>query len=316
MSKLFFGEEGFLVKRKIFQEIRFFLEKNPNAKIEKFEAGQGQNKLDEFKEKYRQGGGLFSSKKLLVLDNAEELVKEEQEEIAKILEDSRVNEVLLGWVGKKQKNKLFSFFAEKNGLEEIKKLNSQQIGEWIKEETAFRTGNKLGINQSAVSRLDVFFGRDMWRLDRELEKLINYCVGAKEISPEIVDRLCAGNIETKIFALVDAIGKKDKRKSLEQIGFLISQGDDQFYIFSMMVYQMRNLAQVFNCRKKGIFSARAISREIGLHPYVAEKTLRQAGNFSEKKIKNLYELLSRLDNLIKTGKIEIKEALLDFTVKV
>jgi DNA polymerase-3 subunit delta len=115
---------------------------------------------------------------------------------------------------------------------------------------------------------------------------------------------------------VDSIGNRNKARSLELLEFLLSKKEDAFHIFSMIVYQFRNLALVFDCKNKGIFNSQGVAQKTGLHPFVAQKTLNQINYFSSSQVKNFYQQIFSLDIKSKSGKIEIKEALKDFIIKI
>jgi DNA polymerase III delta subunit len=84
----------------------------------------------------------------------------------------------------------------------------------------------------------------------------------------------------------------------------------------MIVYQFRNLALVFDCKNKGVFNSQGVAQKTGLHPFVAQKTLNQTSFFSASQVKDFYQQIFSLDIKSKSGKIEIKEALRDFIIKI
>jgi DNA polymerase-3 subunit delta len=121
-----------------------------------------------------------------------------------------------------------------------------------------------------------------------------------------VELLVKPEIDLNIFEMVDALGQKDKSKTLKLFNQHLKQGDDEQYLFSMFVYQIRNLIRV---------KAPQIGR-LDMHPFVIEKSRKQARNFSFEDLKKIYQKLFEIDLSVKTGKINIKSALETFIVEL
>ena len=311
--RVFFGEEDFLVQRALWKFKREFIEKNPQALVEIFDGGE--NSVKDFLYSLSQGSGLFVQKKMVVLENVFDFDKDSQEKILKFLEsDFNLKggvELVIAWRGRAKKTKLFNFLSKEGQVAEFKKNTPLEAEKFIL--------NKLEgvgkIEPRASRRLAMILSGNLWLLDRELEKLINFKAG-KTITEKDVDEMCDGEVSVKIFDLVDAIGNKNKKRAYEILSSLLNQGEDGFYILSMMIFQIRNLALVLDCREKGISDSRVIAQKIGLHPYVAQKTLGQLGRFSVVQVKEIYQRAFSLDINSKSGKINIKEALEDFVIKI
>jgi DNA polymerase-3 subunit delta len=312
MLKFYFGEEDFLISQMVKKNKQDFITKNPQALVEIFEAGDVL--VQDFLVAISQGGGLFSAKKLVVLKDVFLLNKADQEKILDFFkkELKKLNEVeiLITANGKLKSSKLGNFFKKNAEAKEFKKASFQEVQRFVHkklEGSDFEPG--------IVNRMAELFGDNLWILDRELEKLINLNLGEK-ITIENIENLDGVKIEAKIFDLVDSIGNRNKARSLELLEFLLSKKEDAFHIFSMIVYQFRNLALVFDCKNKGIFNSQGVAQKTGLHPFVAQKTLNQINYFSSSQIKNFYQQIFSFDIKAKSGKIEIKEALKDFIIKI
>jgi DNA polymerase-3 subunit delta len=100
--------------------------------------------------------------------------------------------------------------------------------------------------------------------------------------------------------------KKDALLLLHQH---LEKGEDPFYLFSMLVYQLRNMLKIADLKENFGYPEREISRVSDMHPFVVRKTLNQIRNFSFAKLTKLYQKLSQLDVMMKTGKIEAELAL-------
>jgi DNA polymerase-3 subunit delta len=119
------------------------------------------------------------------------------------------------------------------------------------------------------------------------------------------------NVNLNIFEIVDAIADKNQRKALRTLYGHLENGVDPYYIFSMIVYQFRNLLKVKALAKNALAYA-GIIKKAGLHPYVVKKTFEQCKKFDLEELKRLFNQLARLDIETKTGKIDMAEGLYQF----
>jgi DNA polymerase III delta subunit len=96
-----------------------------------------------------------------------------------------------------------------------------------------------------------------------------------------------------IFKFVDSVFELNRKKTYLQAQQLFNQDVVPFYIFSMLLYGLRNVAHAkFNSAKFNKMS-----------PFVKNKSKKQAENFTEAQVLNLFEVFYKLDVKVKTGVI-------------
>ena len=78
-------------------------------------------------------------------------------------------------LGKKEKE-LFTFLNKQKFVQEFKKFNNSELAAWIKKEAEVRGG---AISSRAIQVLIGLVGYDLWQLDREIDKLVNFKHGEK-----------------------------------------------------------------------------------------------------------------------------------------
>jgi DNA polymerase-3 subunit delta len=319
MKTFLWGEEDFLIWRKINNEKNDFKKKNPQAICREFDLEEDFDG-DQLTEILSQGGGLFSQEELFVLGDIFSLSLSQQRELKKILsginfEGERKNIILFhrGSLKKYKGNHLCKFVLNNFSSLEFRKISAAEITGWLLAEAEFLSGNKINIDRSVCERLILLSQSNLWFLHNEIKKLINYIGDRKDIKMEDLEEISCGKIEAKIFDLVDAIGQKDKRKAISLIASLTDQGSGEFYIFSMIVFQLRNLAKIYDIRKE---NNQWIARKAKLHPFVVEKTKRQLVNFSRQEIKRAYNRLAEFDYGFKTGKINPEKALYELVISL
>jgi DNA polymerase-3 subunit delta len=147
-------------------------------------------------------------------------------------------------------------------------------------------------------------------MENEIKKLVTY---KNSITVADVKKIVTSEIETNIFNLVDALGQKNLKKALIEVKNMLKKGENEIYILSMIIYQMRNLILVKNIlvnnQQPTTNNQQLISRKLALHPFVVKKTLLQVKNFTLEKLKEIYQKLVDFDIAVKTGKIEPGNAL-------
>ena len=317
MIYLIFGEENFLVKKEQEKIAGIFLSENPKAIFEKFDV---EDEWDFFKikESLNQGGGLFSSKKLILIKNIDKIKKEEAEALTDFIKNSFSNDsdnFIIFTAGEKvsKKEKVFRLIFSKGKVLEFKKLQGDSLRKWIIGQVNF-LDKSIRIDPDAVSQLELIFRKDLWQLGNAINVLVNFCDSGddRRIKKTDVENLCRGEISVKIFDFVDAIGSRNKSRAIDLFYALINQGENGFYILSMILFQLRNLVKVFSLAKTGQSNSLIISKKLSIHPYVVQKTLGQLKNFSSGSLKKIYQQIADIDYQAKTGEKSIEDGLTDF----
>jgi DNA polymerase-3 subunit delta len=166
-----------------------------------------------------------------------------------------------------------------------------------------RVGAKgASIERPAADALAIAVGDDLRLLDSEIEKLAIYVGDERPITSADVDLLVPYAGTANVFAMVDAIGRRDGRTALHLLHKLLDENAAPLYLLSMIVRQFRILIQVKELSAQGL-AASTIAKRAGLHPFVAEKAGRQAMNFSMGQLEVIYARLLETDLAIKTGQM-------------
>jgi len=215
---------------------------------------------------------------------------------------------------------LLLFLKKYSQSQEFQPLGGQKLKSWAKKEFE-NYGAK--IEEKALDKLIDFVGNDLWQMVNEIKKLVSYRAsrqrgeGGKEnevlfdqkkgvrIELEDVELLVRPKIETDIFETIDAIASKDKKRALKFIKAHLERGDSPLYLFSMIVFQFRNLLMVKDLIERNLPSYFLT----GLHPFVIKKSILLSNKFRFLELKKIYQKIFQIDIDIKTGKIEPEIAL-------
>jgi DNA polymerase-3 subunit delta len=193
--------------------------------------------------------------------------------------------------------------AEKHELGHVQNFGGPKRGEltgWVAKRVEAKGAT---IERPAADALAVAVGDDLRLLDSEIEKLVIYVGGERSITADDVELLVPYAGAANVFAMVDAIGRRDGRTALRSLHKLLDENAAPLYLLSMIVRQFRILIQVKELSAQGL-AASTIAKRAGLHPFVAEKAGRQAMNFSMGQLEVIYARLLETDLAIKTGQVE------------
>src|SRR5688572_13858291 len=178
-----------------------------------------------------------------------------------------------------------------------------ELGRWI-ERRAKQHGGR--IEGPAIRQLSQLAPDDLGMLDSEVQKLITYADG-RAVTVDDVSLLSASP-EVTIFGLLDALGQNQRGPALTHLRQLFQRGERSEMIVPQIAGSLRRLIQARELLDQGLRGA-ALAGKLGVHPFVAEKTERQARQYRIEQLEAALRLLLRTDRAIKTGEAEPELAL-------
>lgn len=178
-------------------------------------------------------------------------------------------------------------------------LEGFAINKWIRTEVKDRGGF---IDEDAIKELASLLGSDLWVLSSEIDKLIAYAYDRKIVRDDI-KILVNGKFDDNIFHFIDALGSRDKKKSLELLNEQFSSGAHPLYVLTMLTRQFRILLSIQSLLSRGK-SKKDISLFLGIHPFVVTKFLQNITKYSRDEIKFFYQELVKIDLQLKSGMIK------------
>ena len=227
--------------------------------------------------------------------------------------DTEICTLMLAYLKKFKRDDLNIIFYESNAMDkrrglfkwlndndEVKRYTFDILQGKDLEEFAKNGIVKLGggITGTALGSLCFAVGGDLARMKNEIEKLCMYKDG-EQITLEDVQLLVQRNVESDVFKMIDALGKRDFKTAREEFGRLLFNGNNEFYLFSMITYQFRNLVRIKYLFDKG-FVADEIVKMTKLHPFVVKKIILVAQSFKMSELCSIYNNLLEMDLATKT----------------
>lgn len=105
------------------------------------------------------------------------------------------------------------------------------------------------------------------------------------------------------FKLLDAIARGNITIALRHISDLWSQGEAPLRVLGAIVFQYRQLVVIKSALDDNI-NPYEIAKECKIHPFVASKLTPLARNTDWDKLKTIYDEIAKIDEALKSGKIE------------
>ena len=295
---LLYGEEAYLK--------RMYKEKLRNALVEK---------EDTMNYNYYAGKGIsipeiidvsetmpfFADRRLLIIENsgffksANELgdyVKELPETTYLVFVEEEID----------KRNKLYKAVKDKGRVVEMTRQDNKTLTTWVLGK--LKTENK-NITRAALELIFTKTGDDMENIEKELEKLVCYCMNQESITPKEVEEVCTVTITNKIFDMISAIGEKKKEKALELYYDLLALKEPPMRILFLIVRQFNLLLQVKELKRLGREHGE-IARKTSLAPFLVGKYLSQAKHFEKEQLRNALTDCADTEEAVKTGRLNDK----------
>ena len=251
---------------------------------------------------------FLSSRRLIVLEDAESIPKGRKEAFSQLMDDlpDTAALVLIEQVrGDRERDYqkgsfLYAWTQEHSDLAYVRafmKPRGSAFIQWLVERSDGR------IEQDAAQLLAHSVEEDPLLAEQELNKLLNYVNDERPIRIEDIERLTPSHGHLDIFSVVDKLG--DKQGSLPRLQRLL-EDQDPAYVFLMMVRQFRLM----------ILARRAIDigedpiKSMKVPPFVVKKVSAQSRQFTSAELKGIYQRLLDLDVSVKRGEADLSLDLL------
>ena len=179
-----------------------------------------------------------------------------------------------------------------------------KLSEWIRNRVKSAGGQ---ITPQAAEMLASRVGLEPRLLDLEIGKLLAYANYARSIDIDDVVYLTPDSAGAPDFALVNALRAHDARQALNLLQRELAE-KDPLQIFQGIVFQFRQLLLAREILDEGGREDDVV-RQLGVHPFVAQKAVEHARRFTLPDLELIYRRLLELDEALKTSGMEGELAL-------
>ena len=197
-------------------------------------------------------------------------------------------------------------------------VSKKQLPEWVAEQFARL---EAPADRDACRALVEAVGDDVGDLASEIQKLATWANG-EPITRAAVEELAVGRAETPIFAVTDSWGRRDVAATLRAAESLLDRSHrprsgELIRLVASLVAHVGRVRKASRLADEGVRSSEIASR-LKIHPFVAEKSAKQAGNFSPEELAQATVRLAELDAGAKGGsrlppELQLERTLVEIT---
>jgi DNA polymerase-3 subunit delta len=263
--------------------------------------------------------GLFGGEwRAVIVDGVEAWKAADVKEIETYLEEPSPTTVLALAGDGVKKDSALAKLAAKAGEFHAYEIAKRQLPQWVGEQFA-RLG--ASADRDACRALVEAVGDDLGDLSSEIQKLATWANG-EQITRAVVEQLAVGRAETPIFAVTDAWGSRDVAGALRATESLLEcshrpRSGELMRTVGSLVSHVGRVRKIAALVDEGVRPSEAASR-LKMHPFVAEKAAKQAGNFSKDELAQATVRLAELDAGAKGGsrlpaELQLERTLVEIT---
>ena len=201
-------------------------------------------------------------------------------------------------LGKKlgTREKLLAAVKKSGEVHNFEQPSGRELVRWV-----VGHAEKLGLDlpEDVARGLAERCSGDKMRLMSETEKLALY-VGERQATDENVEALCPPDVQSNIFAFVDALAAGDRGKALKLLEDLVGTGEPPLRVTHMVRRQFRLVALARTRFQRGA-SLGEVASELKVPPFLARKLEEQASGLREETLERALDLVLDLERGLKGG---------------
>lgn len=210
-----------------------------------------------------------------------------------------------------KRTKIFKALGKKGSTVEFKKQTDDVLARWV--------GGRIlkegkGMTQAAYNLFISKTGTDMENIDKELEKLICYCLDKEMIEVTDVVAVTTEQIQNKVFDMVDAIAGHQQKRALDLYYDLLALKEPAMRIMFLITQQFQRMMVVKSMSNQG-FGNKDIATKAGCPEWAVRKYQGQCRSFTMEQLKQAIKDGVDYEEAVKTGRMNDQMAVELFIVQ-
>lgn len=191
---------------------------------------------------------------------------------------------------------IYRMLNQEGFLYEAKELRGKHLVNWLIDFSESK--GKTLTEENAQLLIDIA-GENRNLLEVQLEKVLTFLGDEKEIDHKVIKSITSDLKEYTIFDLQDALGKKDKKKSLTIALKLINSGTEPTHIIYMLTRFFVGISRVNEIKEQKL-NVYAAAKIVGTHYAFYDGFLKARSLYSDKNVFNAAKALFKAELLTKT----------------
>lgn len=305
---LLYGQERYLIKQYRDKLVKAMVNEGDTMNFSSFEGdGINQKEIIDLAETLP----FFADKRVILIEDAG-IFKKNGDELGEYLTSSPdTTHFIFVEESVDKRSKLYKAAAKCGNPVEFKEQTDETLARWI---SMRLRKEKKGMSQAAYNLFISKTGTDMENIDKELEKLICYCLNKDAIETFDVEAVTTEQTTSKVFEMVDAITSHKQRHALDLYYDLLALKEPPMRIMYLISRQFQILMTVKAMTNRG-FGNKDIASKAGCPEWAVRKYQSQCKAYSLDELKCALKDGVSYEEAVKTGQMNDQMAVELFIVR-
>jgi DNA polymerase III subunit delta len=252
---------------------------------------------------------LLGGKRLVVVNDASDLLKEMVEALTRYLESPSDDSVLV--LIAPTRTKLDAVVKKTGEIVSLDAPKGRRLATWIRSRAS---AHSIKVDDRAAWSLIDAVGGDLRELDGALSQLATALGRGARVGAEDVRKAFTRLADQRIYAFTDAVGDRRLGVAMTNLTRLLDQGEPPLVVFGSLTSLVRNMLRAHRYADSG--GARAVGDALGLPTWRAERLTKQARAYREDELTQAMALLAETDVELKGGDLPPEAALERAVVRI
>lgn len=155
---------------------------------------------------------------------------------------------------------------------------------------------------------------NLYNLENDIKKIIAHSDGQEILSSDVALTIST-NLETNVFAMLDAISRNRKDEAYRLLHNLLVSGENVYGLLALIVSQLELILEVKEAREEGLALSQ-IQKLLGIHEFRIKKAMGVTEKYSVEGLKRILCKAYEIDGNIKTGLLDQNLALELFIAEI
>lgn len=305
---LLYGQERYLIKQYRDKLVKAMVNEGDTMNFSTFEGESiNQKEIIDLAETLP----FFADRRVILIEDSG-LFKKQGDELGAYLPDApEATYFIFVEESVDKRSKLYKAAAKCGNPVEFKEQTDETLARWIG--MRIRKEGK-GMSQAAYNLFISKTGTDMENIDKELEKLICYCMDKDTIEVSDVEAVTTEQTTSKVFEMVDAIASHKQRHALDLYYDLLALKEPPMRIMYLISRQFQILMTVKAMTNKG-FGNKDIASKAGCPEWAVRKYQAQCRAYTLEELKCAVKDGVSYEEAVKTGRMNDQMAVELFIVQ-
>lgn len=155
---------------------------------------------------------------------------------------------------------------------------------------------------------------NLYNLENDIKKVIAHSSGDEILSSDVALTIST-NLETNVFAMLDAISRNRKDEAYRLLHNLLVSGEGVYRLLALISSQLELILEVKEMREEGM-NLSQIQKNLGIHEFRIKKAMGVTEKYTTDGLKRILSKAYEIDGNIKTGLLDQTLALEFFVAEI